>query len=575
MAQNDICEKCGGKTDYVGKPLCLKCWKEGLLETSSNKGSQPERLVKSASIQIGIDFGTTNSIIVAYDKSRNRFTYFNFDQSDMTKPVPTSSTVWYYDDKIVVGAEARESIYRYANIEGHHFEKSIKLKLGQEHGLNIFGRTVPPYEIAGVILKSIKRIAIDEWKADKSGVDLNRAILTVPIDFSGVQRRALRKAAREAGIEVTTFIHEPFAAIVGYYFTNEEYHGLSDILEHLKALEGKFILTFDWGGGTLDITVIKVENGKMIELGTAEMTERAGDKFDEDIANLAWDKFTRKLGDKYSKAFLEQKKKDNWDRILTRAERCKIALSDYESHNFLVDNIVDELDISETITRKDFEKLIENTIVDSCNEIDKAIKIARIGDINIHHVLLTGGTCYIPAIQERLKEKFGHRVETVNNAELLIAQGAAVIAEMGWLPFLTKDISVELSDESLYPIFSKDTPLAADSDAKKSEDFICVDPRGGDAKMIIVEGDGQRKDKNLAVLKVPVLNDTRFMDDIKLDAILDRDIVLTVKARSQMCHGYGQAKYGQKDENYTIQKSTEVHQLCFGLDFMGGDENAR
>jgi molecular chaperone DnaK (HSP70) len=172
--------------------------------------------------QIGIDFGTTNSLVVAYDKKKHKFTYFSFNNEDTTQPAPISSTVWYYDNSVTVGSVARENINTYAGVEGHHFEKSIKLKLDQEYGVNIFGRTIQPHSIASDILKHIKRVAIDQYKADKSGVDMNRAIFTVPINFSGIQRKALRKAAQEAGIEVTTFIHEPFAAIVGYFFTNEK-----------------------------------------------------------------------------------------------------------------------------------------------------------------------------------------------------------------------------------------------------------------------------------------------------------------------------------------------------------------
>src|SRR4051794_17083676 len=97
--------------------------------------------------QIGIDFGTTNSLIVAYNKQINQFYYFNFDKDDR-KPIPTSSTVWYYDNSITVGLEARENINKYAGIEGHHFEKSIKSKLGQEYGVSIFGKIVQPYMIA-------------------------------------------------------------------------------------------------------------------------------------------------------------------------------------------------------------------------------------------------------------------------------------------------------------------------------------------------------------------------------------------------------------------------------------------
>ena len=177
----------------------------------------------------------------------------------------------------------------------------------------------------------------------------------------------------------------------------------------------------------------------------------------------------------------------------------------------------------------DFKELIDITLIEATNEIDRAMMAAGNSTNDIDQVLLTGGTCYIPAVQQKLIKKFGHKVNRVKNADLLIAQGAAVISEMGWLPFLSKDISIQLNDDSLYPIFEKNTTIAAGKEAKKSEDLVCTDNRGGDAKIIIVEGDGQRKDKNLTILKVPVLNDTRFNDELKLDAVLDKDIVLKIQ----------------------------------------------
>ena len=184
--------------------------------------------------KIGIDFGTTNSLIVAYNKENNKFYYFNYDKYDVTKPIPTSSTVWFHDNSIIVGSDAKDNINTYSGIEGHHFEKSIKLKLGHSHGVNIFGDIKQPCSIAAEILRFIKKVAIYDWKAEKSGVDLNSAIFTVPINFNGIQRLSLRKAAQEAGIQVTTFIHEPFAAIIGYFFTKEIGNSTNDVIAELK-----------------------------------------------------------------------------------------------------------------------------------------------------------------------------------------------------------------------------------------------------------------------------------------------------------------------------------------------------
>lgn len=517
--------------------------------------------------QIGIDFGTTNSLIVAYNKLKNEFLYFNFGPRG---PVPTSSTVWYHDGKIVVGDVARTNIHNFSGVEGHHFEKSIKLRLGTEQNINILGESVQPYKVAAEILRHIKNDAIDVWKADKAGVSLNRAVFTVPIKFTGKQRRDLRQAANEAGIEVVTFIHEPFAAVIGFYFSQARESNSDLIIDELKNLEGKTLLTFDWGGGTLDITVVKVENGKMMEIGTSELTNFAGDKFDENIAYWAWNRFLQNYRGKYSSDYLEKIRKSHWDRMLAIAENCKISLSSETSTTFLLESIIpgkNDEGIDETITRNDFEKLISNTLEKAINKIDDATRTAGINDNNISQVILTGGSCYIPVVQNAMKNKFGHRVEFVNNAELLIAQGAAVISELGWLPFLTKDISIELSDGSFWPMFESGMPIAPSQTAHRREIFSCVDQREKLAKVIVCEGMEQQKDRNLAVLNVPILNNNQFGDDIIIEGDIDNNIILTVKAHSVFVQGYKTKDRSGIDEEYSIRKIAEVFQMCFGLDF--------
>ena len=511
---------------------------------------------------IGIDFGTTNSLLVAYDKRLNKFTYFSYDGE---RPVPISSTVWYHDDQIVVGSEARENIYKYGEMAGHHFEKSIKLRLGTEYQANVFGSKKLPSSIASEILKNIKKEAIEVWKADKAGVDLKKAVFTVPINFSGKARRDLRNAANEAGIEVSTFIHEPFAAIVGYYFTKQK-STFEDIITEIKTLDGKHILTFDWGGGTLDITVVKIENGKMQEFGTAELTGQAGDKFDEDIAKWAWNKYLDKIEKgKYTEEYLETWRKKKWGRMLAIAEACKIELSEEQETFFLLENVLPDEDegIDEILSREEFSQLIGGTIDKACAQIDAALAQAKITDTNIDCVLLTGGTCCIPAIQERLIEKYGHRVETIHNADLVIAQGAAVVSELGWLPFLTKDIQIELSYNAYWAILEKGRPIAPGEDIYVTETFTCVDQRQKIAKLIISDGVEQTRDSILAIINVDMLGDSRFGDDIHLEACLDTDIILHISANSLMCKGYG------TQENYATVKNAEIYKLCFGLEIAG------
>ena len=513
--------------------------------------------------KIGIDFGTTNSLMVAYNKEKNEFEYFHGEgYGKLFLPKPTSSTIMYHDNSILVGNEARELMYKYYGVEGYHFEKSIKLNLGTDYLANVFGDPIEPYKIAAEIISHLKNEA-SEKNAEVYGIDLKNAVFTIPVNFSGKARRDLRKAANEAGISVTTFIHEPFAAVVGYYFTQKKTY--QEIMNNLKELDGTYSLVFDWGGGTLDITVVLIKNGKMYEMGTSELTKRAGDKFDEDLARYVWNDFCNKYANRYSSDFLEVIRKRRWGRLIALAERCKKELSEKEESEFILDAVTadDDVYIDMLITRNDFENIIQETIIQAINKVDDALRQAGIQDLNIAHVLLTGGTCYIPAVQDAMKKKFGHRVENVSQADLLIAQGAAVISELGWLPFLTKDILVEMSNGAYWPMFESGSPIAAGQDTINTERFISVDSRFNRAKVIVCEGLQQKVDKVLAILNVPLYNSGRFSwgDEIEIMGKIDQDIVLQVSGRSMLI------KENSKDGAYSERKVVDIFQLCFGLDF--------
>ena len=195
--------------------------------------------------------------------------------------------------------------------------------------------------------------------------------------------------------------------------------------------------------------------GKFFERGTSELTNTAGDKFDEEIAMYVWNRFINKSGSKYSADFLEKIRRSKWGTLVSIAERCKIWLSTHQTTEFLYENITLNEDIDEIITRTDLEYILEKSIDKSMFQVEEALKNAGITYNDINCVLLTGGTCHIPAVQKALIDKFGHRVELSAEPELLIAKGAAIIAEMNWFPILTKDILIQLSDESYWPIFEK------------------------------------------------------------------------------------------------------------------------
>ena len=498
--------------------------------------------------KIGIDFGTTNSSLVAYDSSKEEFLYYG---SRLQPGNPTPSVVWYHDNQIDVGRTAKENYNKFSGIPGHHMETSIKSKLGLGRQVSIFGKLTEPYYIASEILKDLKNGAID-GEASLAGVSLDSAVYTVPVSFSGKQRADLRKASEMAGIAVETFIHEPFAALIGYLYSDQK--------SRLSAANNSYILVFDWGGGTLDITVVKVEREKMYEMGTSELTGLAGDKFDEELAQLVRNRFADKYAAVFDTEYIEKMLDEKKDRIISEAEKCKIALSSQNESKLWVEEIIyDEMarrsyDIDETIHRSDFEKCIQHHIDAASNRIETAIREADISHEQISFVLMTGGTSNIPLVREVIEDKFGSRVRAANNPDMVIAQGAAVVAEMGWVPYLSKNIMIELSDGSYWTAFDKGRPLVKEQMPAREEVFTCVDTRDIEAKLIVVEGETEAaKNKILDVLNIPVqhISSLRSPDDVVVDLSIDHNIVLSIK-------GYGK-QAGKR-------KKKEIHSICFGVE---------
>jgi|BioPla2DNA2_1021312.scaffolds.fasta_scaffold09364_4 molecular chaperone DnaK len=499
--------------------------------------------------KIGIDFGTTNSSLVAYDSKSRSFEYFG---SELEREKPTPSVVWYHDSHIDIGKVAKDNYNKYCDIPGHHLEKSIKSKLGSNKQISVFGKLIEPFVVGAEIIKHLRNIA-EKNLASKRGISLDNAVFSVPINFTGKQRADLRKSAALAGINIETFIHEPFAALIGYIYSEME-------VERSLSLKNSYVLVFDWGGGTLDITVVEVKDRSMYEVGTSSLTGIAGDKFDDELASLVKNRFIEKYSTDYDLEYINKMLDEKRDRILANAEQCKIDLSTKKEANILVEDIIyDErtrniCDIDEVVSRSDFESCIKHHVDAAMNRVEDAIKAAGISTEQISFVLMTGGTSNIPIVREAIEDKFGSRVKTARNPDLVIAQGAAVVAEMGWSPFLAKNIMIELSDGSFWTAFPEGMPLVREKMPEKREEFICVDTRDLEAKLIIAEGKSSNvKDKNLSILNIPVEHHLSMQspDTVVVDFTVDENIVLKVK-------GYGK-QAGKR-------KQAEIHNICFGLE---------
>jgi molecular chaperone DnaK len=490
----------------------------------------------------GIDFGTTNSVVAVCSSKIQKIDRL----TSKTTNLPHPSVVWYsLGNQPVVGEDAKRNILKHEKRDGHQFVRSIKRMLGKADSLVVLGEKRPVHQVAADIFTHLKNDA----KTQSGGYDIAKAVVTVPIDFDGKARRELRRAAEKAGIYVNTFVHEPFAAVVGHCYRNE-------IGLEIGPLLNKKFLVFDWGGGTLDITLVKIDKHGMVELSTAGINDQSGDYFDGLLVHFAKNRLAERFQiDPRELSFTSAEE----GVLLSECEQKKLELSNKLSERLqVIDGVrIGEKyhDIDEPVLRKDFEKLIKQTVDRAIGTLGKVLEDARVPDAAVDAVLLIGGSSRIPLVQDALRKKFGSRLTNVSNADTIIAEGAAIVDALKLLPVFSGDVEVELSDQTLYTVFSRGIQIKP-GETHRTLPFYCTDQRDGEAKLIVVQSDHSDTEPRVfmrEVLGIPVdpnLPKQYKHERVVVDFDIDKDMVLQLagKARSQ--------------DNGS---SSEVHRLSFGL----------
>ena len=279
-----------------------------------------------------------------------------------------------------------------------------------------------------------------------------------------------------AGIGVTTFVHEPFAALISHYYDYES---------KLSQLKDKRVLVFDWGGGTLDICIAEIsEDGKRIyELANEGVSDRAGDEFDQHIMREMISRFI----DKESEMDMNfSPKPHERQRLLEQCETRKIELSKKDEVPLLLADFCEvdgqPFDLGSRVKRTDFEKWISLELLAAERCVDRTLDKARLLPGQIDHVLMVGGTSSIPAVRKMLSEIFGpSRVVMSDQPDKAISYGAAIVAAEDWKLYNVNDVCVKLADNSYFPILKAGTEL----NPKYSQPFVfnCVDSRNGRANL--------------------------------------------------------------------------------------------
>ncbi len=399
---------------------------------------------------IGIDLGTSNSAASVLEAGRPKIIPSAEGASLYGKAFP-SVVAFTKEDQVIVGEPARRQAV--SNPEGTVM--AAKRKMGSDFKYKVFGKDFTPQQISAFILQKIKKDA-----ESFIGEPVTKAVITVPAYFDDNQRQATKDAGKIAGLEVVRIINEPTAAALAY--------GLDK-----SAGKEQKILVFDFGGGTLDVTIMEFGDGVFEVKATSGDTQLGGTDMDNVLINHIAKTFEQDTGiDINDDATALQ-------RVREAAEKAKIELSTVLETEinlpFISATGKGPKHLQMKITRAKLEELVE-PLVNRCKKsVDQALNDSNISQKDIAKVILVGGPTRMPLVQKKVEAWLSSKVERSIDPMECVAMGAAI--QGGVLAGEVKDIllldvtPLSLGLETLGGVFTKLIERNTTIPVKKSQVF--------------------------------------------------------------------------------------------------------
>ena len=375
-------------------------------------------------IDYGIDLGTTNSAIARMENGEPVIK----QTKNLMDTLP--SCVYFSKNKkgekaIRVGLKARDAVYSDAimalskNVPPKEFGYlEFKREMGSNKEYSNENMSKPYYtaeELSSEVLKELKSLINDE--------DVNSIVITVPAMFNARQKDATMKAAHLAGFKQCELLQEPTAACMAY--------GLS------SAKKDGIWLVFDFGGGTFDAALVRVEDGILTVYDTEGNNYLGGKNLDEDVVNKI---LLPNLRADYSLSSYETipwKKKALMDALKGPAEEMRVALSfanstDYSTYdrnlNLGQDDNGEDIDLEITVTKEQLSNAIKDQYQKAVNICKELLSRNSLTGNDLSSLILVGGPTYSPIIRDMLKEQITPNVDTSINPMTAVARGAALYA---------------------------------------------------------------------------------------------------------------------------------------------------